>query len=471
MLQSLDDELTSSLQTIFQLVSDGIPSVVTSSPKSTPKTRLQNRKVQEELYFDSISEISDELDENSCSGYLDKVVVNMEENTSIANAVIKPDYFYGKPGEDIQTYLRAFDGISEVNSWSDNKKKYILGALFRGASKLWYDTLSRSAEFENLSYNQFKDKAKAAFKDLFDIRETEDELRSTSQESDESVFEYITKKRNLISKLDPTMEESKQVKIIVEGLQPDLLRDVAKQSFASVDLLLQYLRRTEKANKLADRKTVELFLKKNQALLQSTLLTPGNIAQLKTTLSRSANSSVGQPTTSTSATQAEESGKEKTVTDKNMTSQIDNIQKQLTELSLHVTSLVSQNNHNNSTDDACNSNNSTTSTGGGERNTGRNTRFFNWQNSNFRGRNRGRYHRGHSNWYSNRGNGRGNSNNRNAFQYSRGGNRNSVHNQRNPQDFQRSQSQNSPSQDSNVIICQKCGFPNHNESSCLVTLN
>ena len=160
----------------------------------------------------------------------------------MAEGSVKPPVFSGKPDEDADSYIKAFDRYIKYREITDDGKKLNLFAVLLKANAAdWYDALSDASKdtFEHLN---------AAFAARYQSPDTikykcANELFTKKQAETESVDEYITRLRKLARLIGANDSILKYA--VINGLKPHLSAQVIQAKPESVDKILEVARLAE----------------------------------------------------------------------------------------------------------------------------------------------------------------------------------------------------------------------------------
>ena len=160
----------------------------------------------------------------------------------MAEASVKPPVFSGKPDEDADSFIKAFDRYIKYREITDNGKKLNLFAvLLKDNAADWYDALSDESKdtFTHLS---------KAFEARYQSPDTlkykcANDLFTKKQADTESVDEYITRLRKLARLIGA--DDSILKFAVINGLKPYLSAQVLQAKPDSVDKILEVARLAE----------------------------------------------------------------------------------------------------------------------------------------------------------------------------------------------------------------------------------
>jgi hypothetical protein len=162
----------------------------------------------------------------------------------MADGSVKPPVFSGKPDDDADGFVRAFDRYIKYREITDNGKKLNLFAvLLKDNAADWYDALSEVSKdtFEHLN------KAFAARYQSPDSLKYKcaNDLFTKKQAETESVDEYITRLRKLARLIGA--DDRILTFAVINGLKPYLSAQVLQSNPDSADKILEVARLAELA--------------------------------------------------------------------------------------------------------------------------------------------------------------------------------------------------------------------------------
>jgi hypothetical protein len=157
----------------------------------------------------------------------------------MADGCVKPPAFAGKPDDDANGFIRAFDRLVKYREINDNGTKlYLFAVLLKDNAADWYDALSEASKdsFEHLN------KAFAARYQPPDSLKYKcaNDLFTKKQAETESVDEYITRFRKLTRLIGA--DDSILTFAVINGLKPYLSAQVLQAKPDCVDKILEVAR-------------------------------------------------------------------------------------------------------------------------------------------------------------------------------------------------------------------------------------
>lgn len=137
----------------------------------------------------------------------------------------KPDIFYGRPGEDINSWIFKFNIAAKSNGW-DERKKFAKLPAFLGASAL--DFYALVIDQDGLRYDCCEavfDALKSKFLPSDYEHVVREELENLKQGS-ESVSSFVLKIMKKCRQVDEDMPEKEMIRIMLKGMDPRISRPV-----------------------------------------------------------------------------------------------------------------------------------------------------------------------------------------------------------------------------------------------------
>ena len=145
--------------------------------------------------------------------------------------IFKPTLFFGRPDENIATFLENFECLSVANNWSAAEKFRILKGCFRDSALQIFKSLPNLfTSFEEIrdamldSYHPHAAR-EAAFTQLMSRRQ--------STEQSVSAFAYSLKQLVQQAYPDPSEHDSKLLRYFMHGLNDDLRRPILRKNFTN----------------------------------------------------------------------------------------------------------------------------------------------------------------------------------------------------------------------------------------------
>ncbi|XP_070570959.1 uncharacterized protein [Ptychodera flava] len=144
-----------------------------------------------------------------------------------ARTVVTPSRFYGRLGDDVETFLKEFDRAARANRWTDERKAEILPAYLREFAADFWNDLNDHTKYDY-------DQVTAALRENFLPKETQrlfyNELYNRKQKPGEPVEEFarIIQRLTLRAHMDMPREFQSELmrEHFIRGLRSSLKRMV-----------------------------------------------------------------------------------------------------------------------------------------------------------------------------------------------------------------------------------------------------
>ena len=112
-------------------------------------------------------------------------------NQRAVRRALAPPYYYGRRGDNPQTFIATFEMISRANSWDDAMKLQQFGSYLRGFSQQWWMGVQRRVRRDDMEAPNWQELVR-----LFVLQGTEGQyadseesaLLSRVQRDDESLL-------------------------------------------------------------------------------------------------------------------------------------------------------------------------------------------------------------------------------------------------------------------------------------------
>ena len=141
--------------------------------------------------------------------------------------VVHPSKFFGKPGEDVEKWLKSFERVSKANNWSKKRQCDILPAFLRDRAAEFFDELPDDSisDWEKLKEtlkNHFlpKEARRFYYADLYNRRQ------GASESADDFGRDIQQLVRRAYAEMPVEHQDTLMREHFVNGLRPDLKRIV-----------------------------------------------------------------------------------------------------------------------------------------------------------------------------------------------------------------------------------------------------
>ena len=159
--------------------------------------------------------------------HTDLIKSQQEQQTQLAKLIsqstlqigpaIHPTPFYGKPTDDLLSFISHFERFSNFCGWNDDQRLRALPLYLQGNASSWYASFD-SETFK--SYNDLATALKAHFTNPASIWLWRQQLSARKQEEHESLSNYSSDIRHLCKRLGLT--DLDVMHYFIQGLRPDL---------------------------------------------------------------------------------------------------------------------------------------------------------------------------------------------------------------------------------------------------------
>lgn len=169
---------------------------------------------------------------------------NSQQFIMAESSGVRPPIFYGRPDEDADAFVKAFERYTKYREITDNDKKLNLFAvLLKDSAADWLDALPDDAKdtFAKLS---------ASFSQRYQSTEAlkfkcASDLFTSKQKENESVDEYVTRLRKLARLID--VDDKILQFALINGLKPYIAAHVTQAKPESIEKTIEAARLAELA--------------------------------------------------------------------------------------------------------------------------------------------------------------------------------------------------------------------------------
>jgi hypothetical protein len=204
MVESAQPDIADKLSELLKAVERSIKASEQNKETFTEAHELGTRK-----HADLIKSQQEQQARITCNINLTKHITDRTSDS--------PDTFYGKPTDDLLSFISHFERFSNFCGWNDDQRLRALPLYLQGNASSWYACFD-SETFK--SYNDLATAPKAHFTNPATISLWRQQLSARKQEGHESLSNYSSDIRHLCKRLGLT--DLDVVHYFIQGLRPDL---------------------------------------------------------------------------------------------------------------------------------------------------------------------------------------------------------------------------------------------------------
>lgn len=155
----------------------------------------------------------------------------------------EPRPFSGKPGEDVEEWLKHYRRVSLYNHWDTASQRNNVPLFLEGTALMWYENHE-----ENLTtWANFVDEIKKCFGDpTMKKKRAEQTLSQRAQVPGETCTMYIEEVLKLCKSVDPVMTDEDKVGHLLKGIAEDIYHYlIGKDDLQSANDIIRHCRTFE----------------------------------------------------------------------------------------------------------------------------------------------------------------------------------------------------------------------------------
>jgi hypothetical protein len=182
----------------------------------------------------------------------------------------KPSYniphltkFSGRHTEDPDRFFLVFEHLASIQGWDETKMKEILPLYLQEIALDYVFQLKALDQYDNLKFSDLKEKLVNIGRPRVPAYRAELDIHQVKQEQDEPIHSYFIRKLRVIRQNKPTASEEQKVHFLSLGLHKNLMREIATDSYKTVDELQTKLAKVEAAQDLMKKRE---FLERSHAI-------------------------------------------------------------------------------------------------------------------------------------------------------------------------------------------------------------
>jgi hypothetical protein len=171
--------------------------------------------------------------------------------------------FSGRHTEDPDRFFLLFEHLATLQGWNEAKQKEILPLYLQEIALDYIFQLKALDQYDKLTFAEIKSKLINIGRPKVPAYRAELEIHQVKQEETEPVESYFIRKLRIIRQNQPEASEEQKIHFLSLGLQKNLMREIALDSYKTVEELQTKLAKITAANDLMKKRE---FLERHQAL-------------------------------------------------------------------------------------------------------------------------------------------------------------------------------------------------------------